>query len=127
MKLPEFCAGFELDIDLLMANVMPSVYKPLSTFPSTTQDITLEVAADMNWQHVYDFVQAEIAVGAAEDDLSYTVEPLDIFRPEDSDKSRISFRMELAHHKKTLKKEEVNSLLDHVEKQAKETLNASRI
>jgi len=127
MKLPEFCAGFELDIDLLMAKVMPSAYKPLSTFPSTAQDITLEVAADMNWQHVYDFVHAEIAVSAAEDDLSYTVEPLDIFRPEDSGKSRISFRMELAHHKKTLKKEEVNSLLDHVEKQATETLNAKRI
>lgn len=126
-KLPDFCAGFELDLDLLAENLQAPKYQKLSTYPGTTQDITLEVDSNNLWDHVHDFVHAEIAVGAAEDDFEYSLEPQDIFKPEGADKKRISFRVHLAHHKRTLKRDEVNALLDHVEKQAEKTLNAKRI
>ena len=43
LKLPAYCAGFELDIDLLQAHIAGESYEPLSSYPSTEQDMTLEV------------------------------------------------------------------------------------
>ncbi len=126
LKLPAFCAGFELDVDLLKQHLNQETYSPLSTYPDTLQDITFEVESDVSWGHLEQLLHAELAVAKAESGYDYTIEPLDIFKKED-DNRRISYRIQLTHHNKTMKTEEVNSLLDQIAKAAHENLHAKRI
>ena len=47
-KLPPFCVGFELDLDVLLENQEKvSDYRSLARYPKVEQDITLQVDADM--------------------------------------------------------------------------------
>jgi len=127
LKLPNFCAGVELDLDLLRENYQEVSYKQMSNYPSTAQDVTYEVAADTLWETVHEFIRAELSVARAESGYNFTVVPQDIFQKEDSDKKRFSFRMEFNHDDKTLKTEEVNKLLENVSKAINEKLGATRI
>jgi phenylalanyl-tRNA synthetase beta chain len=127
MKLPDFCAGFELDIDLLRSHISREQYKPLSNYPGTEQDMTLEVDELKTWQHIEEFLHAELAVAKAESGYEYEIEPLDIYQPEESDKKRITFRVRLTHHAKTLKTDEINLLFNHLAEASKEALDATRI
>jgi len=127
LKLPDYCAGFEIGLDLLMNSLELGKYQPLSIFPSTNQDITFEVPTESKWSKLYEFVHAELAVANAELGYQYSLQPLDIFQAEGSDKKRISLRIQLTHTQKTLKTEEVNKLLEKIAKAASEKLQASRI
>ncbi|MCA9328901.1 hypothetical protein KC959_03945, partial [Candidatus Saccharibacteria bacterium] len=127
LKLPVFCAGFEVDVDLLQEHLKADQYQQLSTFPSTNQDVTLEVDEKTSWAHVEELLHAELAVAKAEQGYWYEIEPLDIYQAEGSDKKRYSFRIELTHHEKTLKTDEVNNLLEALSKAAHENLGAVRI
>jgi len=62
LKLPEYCAGFELDMELLMNNLKVKKYIPLSIFPSVTQDVTLEVSETTTWFELKNLVNAELSV-----------------------------------------------------------------
>lgn len=127
LKLPEYCAGFELDTDYLQSEVVEAKYEPLSVFPSTSQDITYEVPVDEKWQSLHDMLHAEMAVAKAESGYMYEIEPLPIFQADDSDKKRVSFKLTLTHPQKTLKTEEVNVLLTQASKTLEDELNAIRI
>lgn len=127
LKLPSFCAGFEVDIDKLQTHLKPRSYKPLSTFPSTNQDMTLEADEKTTWEHVEQLVHAELAVSAAEVGCAYELTPLSIFRADGADQVRFSFRIELTPHDRTLTTNEVNTLLDQLSARAKDDLNAVRI
>jgi len=127
LKLPDYSAGFEIDLNLLNENVKSPAYKPLSTFPSTSQDITFEVDLKLKWVELFNLVHAELSVAEAELGYQYNLEPLDIFQPEGTVKKRVSFRIELSHSKKTLRTEEVNKLLEQLAKALNEKLKAVRI
>ena len=127
LKLPEYCAGFELDVDLLRSKLQPPKYRPLSEFPETTQDITFELPSEVAWGKLHEFVKAELAVASAENSYNFELEPLGIYQEEDSDKKRVSFRVTLTHHTKTLKTEEVNKLLDQLAKVVHEEFGTTRI
>jgi len=127
LKLPDICAAFEIDVDLLREHIQPKKYKALSVFPSTQQDITFEVNSDTTWYQIEQLLHAELAVAKAEQGYDYILQPLDIFHPEDSGIKRMSFRIEFTHHEKTLKTEEINSLLDQVSSALKASVNAARI
>ncbi len=127
LKLPDFCAGFELDIDLLQTHISEKRYKPLSVYPSTEQDMTLEVDETVTWQHIEELLHAELAVAKAESGYDYDIEPLDIYQSEGATKKRITFRIRLTHYEKTLKTEEVSILFAQLAKVAKELLGATLI
>ncbi len=127
LKLPDYCAGFELDIELLLELIEPVVYQPLSKRPSSRQDITFEVGDDKIWGDLYNLLHAELAVAKAEFGYNFELAPLEIFKKEDSDKKRISFRIDLSHNDKTLRVEEINKLLDEIAKAVDEKFEATRI
>ncbi len=127
LKLPDFCAAFEIDMDILLAHTRKLSYSPLSQYPSLSQDLTLEVPSQLSWSHVYDFVYAEASVAAAEDGLSFSLEPIDVYSPQSSEVTRFSFRLHCTHIRKTLKTEEVNRIMDHIAAQATHSLTASRV
>jgi phenylalanyl-tRNA synthetase beta chain len=127
LKLPNYCAGFEIDTDLLSELLEQKEYKPLSVFPSSSQDVTYEVDDSVVFSDLQRNIIAELAVAKAEFDLEYDLETLDIFKKEDSGKKRISFRITLTHNLKTLKTDEVSSIIDTISKEVNEKLQAVRI
>lgn len=127
LKLPDFCAGFELDLELLKEALIPKTYQPLSSFPGTKQDVTFEVDGTILWGELQNLIHAELAVAKAELGYNYTLSPLDIFKEDGQDKKRISFRIELSRNDKTIKTNEVNTLLENVSKALHENIGAKRI
>ncbi len=126
-KLPEFCAGFEIDTDILQSSINNRKYVPLSSFPGLKQDITYEVSDELAWSDLYNFLDAEFKVASAEEGYKHYLYGLDIYKPEKSDFKRVSFRLEVSHKNKTLKTEEVNSLIDKISKVVDEKFQAKRI
>lgn len=127
LKLPTYCAGFEVDVELLHTNLQTKKYTPQSQYPNSSQDMTFEVDAKVDWALVANMVEAELAVAAAENDFNVTCINLGVFQPEDSSKKRISFRVEVSHHKKTLKTEEVSQLVSVITEALDEKLQARRV
>ena len=127
LKLPEYCAGFEVDIDLLRQLDKGSKYRRLSTFPPSSQDVTYEVNDEVEWASLESMLRAELAVAKAEDGYESDIVPLSIFKPEGTDKKRISFRVNIVHQKKTMRTEEINKLLDEISEVLSKKLSAKRI
>ncbi len=123
LKLPDFCAGFEVDLDILMNYLTPRKYEPISTFPSVMQDVTLEVSEQTTWFQLKNLVNAELSVESATNGYDFKLVPQDIFKPGNSDKKNISFGIELSHPNKTLKKEELTKIIDTIQKAVHEKLD----
>lgn len=126
LKLPMATAGFEIDTMILELAITGNSYKPLSRFPSTHQDITLQVPAATTYAEMK-------AVGnnvllAASEEHGYDIKPelLDIYQ-KDTDTKHFTFRITVTHHDRTLVTDEVSSLLDEVAKAAKAKLKAVRV
>lgn len=114
LKLPCYCAGFEIDLEMLEKNITTSQYKQISIYPSSKQDVTYETDESINWSDVENLLSAELAVVSAEENLDYELTPISIFKAEGSDTKRISFRVELSHRQKTLKTNEVSKIINQV-------------
>jgi phenylalanyl-tRNA synthetase beta chain len=127
LKLPQVCAGFELDIELLQEHLQPRKYSTLSTFPESSQDVTFSVKHTVSWHQLEQLLHAELAVAGAENDYNYAIAPLTIYKPEDSEDKNVSFRITITHREKTLKTEEVTRLLNQIANAAHENLGAVRI
>lgn len=128
LKLPEFCAGFELDLSLLLENRSKTIkYQPLPKFPKTGQDICLKVAAGTDYQSVFKLVKAA-ADEAYSEHAVVTVSPVDIFqRDQAADFKQITLRVSIASYQRTLTDTEVSKLMDEIASRAATTLNAERI
>jgi phenylalanyl-tRNA synthetase beta chain len=127
LKLPDYCAGFEIDTDLMAQNIVDQKYETLTTFPSSNQDVTFEVLGITKWAQLHDFIHAELAVAKAESGYNYHIQPLGTYQEDGSTKKRMSFRIELNHQQKTLKTDEVNKVLEQMTKAIDEKMNAKRI
>ncbi|HET8709697.1 MAG TPA: phenylalanine--tRNA ligase subunit beta [Candidatus Saccharimonadales bacterium] len=128
LKLPKYCAGFELDTEALQ-QVMTGVrdYTPLPKFPEVMQDISLKVPADVAYQSLYDVVWRALQ-SAEQGEVVSSLEPLDIYMGKDDKQHKnVTFRYRIASYEKTLKTEEVNALLDQAAVAAKENFGAERI
>lgn len=114
LKLPAFTAGFELDILLFGNNFQETSYIPLSRYPEVTQDISLKLPAEMNYQEVFDLVSNALRKVQPENSLPL-LEPLDIYQSEDDARHKhVTFRLTITRYDKTLTAKEVNTLLNTV-------------
>lgn len=128
LKLPEYCAGFELGLTPLLGLLTDeSRYKPLPKFPSISQDICLRVPADLPYHELYSFVAAHVAEKRP-DDTSSTLAPIDIYQREgDADHKQITLRLEIASFERTLTDDEVSLVLESVATAAAEQYAAERV
>jgi phenylalanyl-tRNA synthetase beta chain len=130
LKLPTDCAGFELDVDVLLsllATIQPRPYTTLSRFPKVDQDICLKVPAATTYQQVFEFVWQQLSTVKPDHSVAHLV-PVDIYqRPDDTDHKQITLRLSLASYDRTLTDTEVNDLLDKVAEAAKTDLQAERL
>jgi len=123
-KLPETSAGFEI-FQSFLGKINPTPYRPLSRFPSVSQDISLRVSAEKRYIDVYTLVEKIAHEAAGEWQLDTT--PLAIYQPEGSDIKTLSFRIKVASHERTLKEEEVSAVLEKVATVCHQELGAERV
>lgn len=125
LKLPAASAGFEIGINPVNFRRTVSQYKPLSKYPSVQQDISLKVPATTNYHAVYELLAAELL---DQPNMLADLNPLDIYQSEkDKKHKQMAFRLTIASYQKTLKSEEVNSMLDNAAKVAAKKLGAERL
>lgn len=127
LKLPRYTAGFEIGLeDLMEASLPQRPYVPLPRFPSVQQDITLKVSAKHDYQTVMDCLLNAL-VRLRPDDTFPRLTPVSIYQPDGANAKNISFRLKIAAYNRTLKTEEVNSLLDKLAAQAGQEFGAERL
>lgn len=125
-KLPEFCAGFELELDALRntSEVTATRYIQLPKFPKVSQDITLEVDASVVCAEISDTLTVAVDKNAPNDSL-VSLHLKDIY--EDNGKRRYTFGLVISNYSRTLTAKEVNDLLDVSASELTGILNAVRI
>lgn len=127
LKLPKFTAGFELGTDLLLGCVEDHVeYMPLSKFPSTEQDICLQVDSSTTYAALQGCILDALAFIAKEKQYRFVLTPVDVYRTEASSQKNITFRITLSHPERTLVTQEINELLEHISTEAHDRLAATR-
>ncbi len=127
LKLPQFCAGFELDLTLLSQHSKARAYQPISVLPKTQQDMTLAVAGSTNFSDVIELLWSELETLGSEKGYQYTLLPRDIFQKDGSESVNMTFRLWLWHPEKTLTTDEANGILGTLAEAAKAQLKAERV
>jgi phenylalanyl-tRNA synthetase beta chain len=129
LKLPKLTAGFEIDLELLHNVAKPyRKYVSLNRFPSLEQDITLRIDSKTQYAKIEEFMRSQLGEAAKEHGYNYNLAALDIFQKEDDNAyKQISWRISLAHQKRTLTTEESNKLLDKIANESIKEFNAERI
>jgi phenylalanyl-tRNA synthetase beta chain len=126
LKLPTQSAGFEIDPLIFLNRVGGRQYKPLSRFPSTHQDISFKVKADVSYTEIESVVCTALETAAQEHGYETQLSPTDIYKKEKAAK-HYTFRITLSHPDRTLVTEEVNALLDGIAVAAKKAVQAIRL
>lgn len=109
LKLPTNTAGCELGTeDILKAiQAVGNSYKPLSRYPGTSQDITLQVGVGISFSTVQKAIE-----GALQDvDLEWNTTPTGVYQPEKGDTKNITFRIHLTNHQQTITRDEANNII----------------
>lgn len=112
-KLPDYSAGFELNIAQLLKLRGPKGYKPLSRFPHVTQDISLVVPVTVSYDAVYKLAQQTL-VDTLSSDMSAVITPRSVYRATDDQTKTITFRIEVTNQARTLKEPEVTAILESI-------------
>ena len=113
-KLPEHTAGFEIapvSIAKLSA-AKGSTYQPLSRYPGVERDVSFKVADDVLYQSIHDTAQK----AANKLSVETTIQPLDLYQPEDKQTKNITLRLGFVSLKKTLTGDEVSQFMDIITK-----------
>jgi phenylalanyl-tRNA synthetase beta chain len=112
LKLPKFSAGFEVDTKIL-ANLITTArpYHPLSRFPKVSQDVSLKVNAELNYQDLYEDFWTALQNNQPPKTL-ISLGAHDIYQGEDKSTKNITFRVSVVSDERTLTDKEVANLLD---------------
>jgi phenylalanyl-tRNA synthetase beta chain len=113
-KLPLFSAGFEVDLLAISEMFKQQTYTVMPTLPKTQQDITVETADDESYESVFEKIWTALELAEKEQGYVVSAGPRDIFADTTNKTTRYTFRIWLSHPHKTLRTEEVNTLLDKV-------------
>ncbi len=124
-KLPEYTAGFEINIRALLkaTHGLGKDYQPLSRFPSAERDICFQVLSDVVYSRI--IAAANIALGSI--GLEAQITPIDIYQPVNGKTKNITIRVRLTSHDYTLNSEEVTSVIESVSNSVISETNATVI
>ncbi len=128
LKLPQFIAGFEVDVLQLLRLQKQPTYKPLSKFPSTEQDISFKIASNTSYEQLRTTIKSQLEVAKKEHGYKSCAKPIDIYQAKDDVLHKhVTMRIKLTHQERTLTTDEVNKLLDSIAKEAHAKLKATRL
>lgn len=123
-KLPQSVAGFELFVSPFAGEHFAE-YRPLSRYPSTTQDISLKVATNVTYSDVVGTVKQALKQHA--NGLVVNIAPLSVYQAEGADTKTVTLRLTVNNPKATLTDEVVNQLMDNLADAAKQGIGAERV
>ncbi len=128
LKLPEYCAAFELSTNLLLQFQQKKYgYTPLSKYPKVEQDICLKLKNDISYEELFNFLKSKLEEHKPMHSY-FSLAPLDIYqRATDMSNKQVTFRLAITSYEKTMTDTEINSLLDQLAEFATQQFGAERI
>ncbi len=124
LKLPEFSAGFEVDIEAMLSAKGGKTYHLLPRFPGTEHDITFETPMKVSFMQVVN----DFGNSISSPNLITSVRPVDIYQKyPDSSTRNITLRLKLANREKTMSSEEINQIVDRAVEASEKKLSLKRI
>jgi len=123
LKLPDYCAGFELDTAALVGVLGQMIYTPLSRYPSSERDICFQVASSVQYADIISAVDGVLKTSTFET----SVTPLDIYQPADGQTKNVTIRIKVTSYDHTLTSDEVAQLTENVAQAVIAATNATVI
>ena len=127
-KLPDYTAAFSLDIEKLQACLASSReynYRPLSRFPSISQDISLRSSVEISHDELLRAVRQ--CLGGSEN-LHCQIQTLGVYQPKDDATIKTTtFRLTFTSYQQTLTDAEVKPIMDNIATAALTKLDAERV
>ena len=126
-KLPDYTAAFSLDIDEIEKYIAAnSDYQPLSRYPSTHRDITLQAASDVPYKTIADGVTK--AVEAYKNTLAIAIEPKSIYQAnDDTTHTATTFHLTFTSFEHTLTDADIEPVMTSIDKTLHDTCGAVRV
>ena len=127
-KLPDYTAAFSLDIEKLQACLTESRehnYRPLSRFPSISQDISLRSSVEISHDELLRAVRQCLD---EPENLHCQIQTLGIYQPKDDAAIKTTtFRLTFTSYQQTLTDAEIKPIMDNIATAALTKLDAERI
>lgn len=127
-KLPDYTAAFSLDIEKLEACLASSReynYRPLSRFPSISQDISLRSSVEISHDELLRTIRQCLDESK---NLHCRVQTLGIYQPKDNAAIKTTtFRLTFTSYQQTLTDAEVKPIMDNIATAALTELDAERV
>ena len=127
-KLPDYTAAFSLDIEKMQACLTESRehnYRPLSRFPSISQDISLRSSVEISHDELLRAVRQCLD---EPENLHCQIQTLGVYQPkEDAAIKTTTFRLTFTSYQQTLTDAEVKPIMDNIATAALTKLDAERV
>ena len=127
-KLPDYTAAFSLDIEKMQACLASSReynYRPLSRFPSISQDISLCSSVEISHDELLRAVRQCLD---EPENLHCQIQTLGIYQPKDDAAIKTTtFRLTFTSYQQTLTDAEVKPIMDNIATAALTKLDAERV
>ena len=127
-KLPDYTAAFSLDVEKLQACLASSReynYRPLSRFPSISQDISLRSSVEISHDELLRAVRQCLDESK---NLHCQIQTLGVYQPKDDATIKTAtFRLTFTSYQQTLTDAEVKPIMDNIATAALTKLDAERV
>ena len=124
-KLPQYISAASIDIDILQKNISKNIgdsYHPLSKFPSTRRDISIEIDSAVSYKDVLNVVKNSLQ---KQDDEFISIRLVDIYRAKDSSFKTITFNVSMTNYNRTLTATDASRIIEDINKAVSVKLNGS--
>ena len=124
-KLPQYISAASIDIDILQKNISKNIgdsYHPLSKFPSTWRDISIEIDSAVSYKDVLNVVKNSLQ---KQDDEFISIRLVDIYRAKDSSFKTITLNISMTNYNRTLTATDASRIIDNINKAVSVKLNGS--
>ena len=127
-KLPDYTAAFSLGIEKLqacLASIREHNYRPLSRFPSISQDISLRSSVEISHDELLRAVRQCLD---EPENLHCQIQTLGIYQPKDDAAIKTTtFRLTFTSYQQTLTDAEVKPIMDNIATAVLTKLDAERV
>ena len=124
-KLPQYISAASIDIDILQKNISKNIgdsYHPLSKFPSTRRDISIEIDLAVSYKDVLNVVKNSLQ---KQDDEFISISLVDIYRAKDSSFKTITLNISMTNYNRTLTATDASRIIENINKAVSVKLNGS--
>ena len=122
-KLPQYISAASIDIDILQKNISKNIgdsYHPLSKFPSTRRDISIEIDSAVSYKDVLNVVKNSLQ---KQDNEFISIRLVDIYRAKYSSSKTITLNISMTNYNRTLTAIDASRIVENINKAVSVKLN----